>query len=136
VIVPPEELEALLRAHAYLQVDRPPRLWGLHTTGLEPFVRALGESIAAGLVRNGNDLGALTLSIANAHTEDDGAEYVAVTIMGAGRWTDATWRPGGSESLAGPDLSAAADAAGAAWGYVRDLGAGAGSVTVLYPRAH
>lgn len=129
-----DELAALLRAHGYLTVERPPQLWGLITNGLEPFVRALGELIAAGLVRNGSDLGALTLGVANVVDEEQ-AEFVAMSIRGAGTWVDARWQPGAATVLAGRDLTAAIAAAGAVGGYTRDLGDGTGSVTALYPRA-
>jgi hypothetical protein len=46
------------------------------------------------------------------------------------------WDPAGRHdgSLVGHDLETALTTASAAWAYTRDLGAGAGSVTVLYPR--
>jgi hypothetical protein len=129
-----DELAALLRAHGYLTVERPPQLWGLITTGLEPFVRALGESIAAGLLRNANDLGSLTLSVANV-VDEERAEFVAVSVRGTGSWTDAHWQPGSDRILCGRDLTDAITAAGAVSGYTRSLGDGTGSVTMLYPRA-
>lgn len=133
-VIDADELASLLRAHAYLTVERPPRLWGLHCSDLESFVRALGESIAAALYRNGNDLAALTLNVANL-VDEDGSEFVAVTVQGAGRWTDAAWSPRADVVLAGHYLTDAAGTAGAVRGYVRDLGDGTGSVTLVYRRA-
>ena len=134
-VIDAAELESLLRAHGFLTVERPPVLWSLHTTGLESFVRALGESIAAALVRNGNDLAAVTLGVSNI-VDDEGREFVGVTLSGAGAWApEATWRAGSDVILAGADLTAALSAAGAVFGYVRDLGDGTGSVTAWYPRA-
>jgi hypothetical protein len=133
---PPErmnvsELEGLLRAHSFLKVERPPELWEPDAE-LEPFIRLLGEMIAAGLVRNGQELGEITLNVSNVVIE----ESVAVTIRSGGDWSpDATWDPSAFHdgSLVSSDLEAALTAASAAWAYTRDLG-GEGSVTVLYPR--
>jgi hypothetical protein len=46
------ELDGILNAHAFLQVERPPELWAA-TAELESFIRLLAEMIAAALVRNG-----------------------------------------------------------------------------------
>jgi hypothetical protein len=48
------DLEALLRAHPFMKVERPPQLWSPDTED-EPFLRMLGEMIALGLGR-GNEL--------------------------------------------------------------------------------
>ena len=137
------ELQAILNAHPYLRVERPPLLWGLSTEA-EAFVRCLGEMIAAGLARNGVRLAEVTLNVSNVTVEPHAAgpmpagDFVAVTIRGQGDWTpEATWdpRPAGRPPLVNPDLSAAAAKAGAAYGYTRALTDGDGSVTVLFERA-
>jgi hypothetical protein len=132
------ELEALLAAHAFLHVERPPELWQ-PASGLEAFIRLLGELIAAGLVRNGQDLGGLTLNVANVTVPAEAADpipagdFVAVTIRGAGDWSpEASWPRG--DGFVSADLPGAAAAAGAAYGYSRVLADGGGSVTVLVPR--
>ena len=133
------DLEALLRAHGFMRVERPPELGEVDTDD-EPFLRMLGEMIAAGLGR-GNELAELTLNVSNVTVEpddEDGSipqgDYVAVTVRGAGTWEDDLWRTGqgrtrGLLSNIGP----AADAAGAVHAYARDLGGG-GSVTAFLPR--
>lgn len=135
-----DELGNLLRAHAYMQTQRPPVLWDVETTGLEAFVRALGELIAAGLVRNGNDLGALVLAMANVRVEPSASdpmpagEMVAISVSGSGEWTDGRWAPR-SSTFVSFDLPAALEAAGAVYGYSRRLADDAGSITALYRRA-
>jgi hypothetical protein len=135
------ELEGLIRAHSFLKVERPLELWEPDAE-LEPFIRALGEMIAAGLVRNGQELGEITLNVSNVVVEESAAgpmpmgEFVAVTIRSGGDWSpEATWDPAAPRdgSLVSSDLEAALTVASAAWAYTRDLG-GEGSVTVLYPR--
>jgi hypothetical protein len=135
------ELEGLLRAHSFLKVERPPELWEPDAE-LEPFIRLLGEMIAAGLVRNGQELGEITLNVSNVTVEASAAgpmpmgEFVAVTIRSSGDWSpEATWDPAAPHdgSLVSSNLEAALTAASAAWAYARDLG-GEGSVTVLYTR--
>jgi hypothetical protein len=133
------ELAAILNAHSFLRVERPPTMWD-PATELEPFVRLLGEMLSAGLVRNGGVLEELTLNVANVQVELDAGEippgeYVAITIRGRGDWSPETTWPGGGRLLVGRDLSAAASAAGAAYGYTRVLGDGEGSVTVFHARA-
>ena len=131
------ELEALLAAHAFLQVERPPELWA-PASGLEAFIRLLGELIAAGLARNDQDLAALTLNVSNVTVSPEAADpipagnFVAVTIRGAGDWSpEASWPRDGT--FVSPELPEAATGAGAAYGYTRVLAAG-GSVTMLLPR--
>ncbi len=133
------DLEALLRSHAFMKVERPPRLWAPDTED-EPFLRMLGEMIALGLGR-GTDLEDLTLNVSNVTVEpdDDGGsipegDYVAVTVRGAGAWDDDVWRAGqGPTGGLLRDVGPAADAAGAVYAYARDLGS-EGSVTALLPR--
>lgn len=136
------DLEALLRAHAFMKVERPPQLWSPDAED-EPFLRMLGEMIALGLGR-GNELADLTLSVSNVVVEpdDDDEEdewlpegaYVAVTVRGAGSWEDDTWRAGqGPSTGLLANVGPAADTAGAVVAYVRDLGS-EGSVTALLPR--
>ena len=55
------ELDAVLRAHAFLQVERPPAMWEPDAE-LETFLRMLGEMIVIGLNR-GNELADLVLNV-------------------------------------------------------------------------
>ena len=105
------------------------------------FIRFFGELIAASLVRNGGNLGAVTINFSNVVIEPDAAdpmpagEFVAVTARGPGDWGgDVSRRPSGGARppLAGPDLESAAASAGARWAYSRNLGADGGSVTFLF----
>jgi hypothetical protein len=136
------ELEGLLRAHSFLKVERPPELWEPEVE-LEPFIRLLGEMIAAGLVRNGQELGEITLNVSNVVVDESAAgpmpmgEFVAVTIRSAGDWSpETTWDPVGKHegSPVSSDIENALSVASAAWAYTRELG-NEGSVTVLFPRA-
>jgi hypothetical protein len=136
------ELEGLLRAHSFLKVERPPELWEPDVE-LEPFIRLLGEMIAAGLVRNGQELGEITLNVSNVVVDEAAAgpmpmgEFVAVTIKSAGDWSpETTWDSVGEHdgSLVSHDLENALTVASAAWAYTRELG-DEGSVTVLFARA-
>jgi hypothetical protein len=135
------ELDGYLRAHAFMQVERPPELWEPDTED-EPFLRMLGEMIVIGLGR-GNELGDLVLAASNVTAEEDADEesrlepgdYVALTVRGAGDWErDDVWRAG-----EGPtrgllcNVGPAADEAGAVYAYTRNLGR-EGSVTVFLPR--
>lgn len=134
------DLEAHLRSHAFMKVERPPLMWSPDTED-EPFLLMLGEMIALGLGR-GTELADLTLNISNVtvDAEDDEGEaipdgdYVAVTVRGAGVWEDDLWRAGrgATTGLLG-NVGAAADAAGAVYAYTRNLGS-EGSVTALLPR--
>lgn len=134
------ELDGYLRAHAFMQVERPPLLWEADTED-EAFLRMLGEMIVIGLGR-GNELGDLVLSVANVTVEPDDedpsldeGDYVAVTVRGAGHWeADDLWRAGqGPTRGLLVNVGPAADTAGAVFAYTRNLG-GEGSVTVLLPR--
>jgi hypothetical protein len=136
------ELEGLLRAHSFLKVERPPALWEPDVE-LEPFIRLLGEMIAGGLVRNGQELGEITLNVSNVVVDDAAAgpmpmgEFVALTIRSAGDWSpETTWDPVAEQdgSLVSHDLENALNVASASWAYTRELG-NEGSVTVLFPRA-
>jgi hypothetical protein len=133
------ELGPLLRAHGFLQVERPPELWDVDADD-ELLIRMLGEMIAAALVR-GTELGDVVLRANNVTVaEPDGAlpvgDYVALSIEGSGDWMpEVSWRPGNPDApvLVGADLDAAARAAGVRWAYTRAF-ATDGSVTVLLPR--
>lgn len=133
------KLDALLRAHAFMRVERPPELWEIDTDDDTGVILTLGEMIVAGLVR-GTDLADLTLNASNVVIERSAAsdhlpagEYVALTVRGAGAWPDATWWPGVARAPL-EDLWAAAARGGWSYGYMRDLGADGGSVTLLYRR--
>jgi hypothetical protein len=136
------ELDGYLRAHAFMQVERPPELWEVDARE-EPFLRMLGEMIVVGLNR-GNELADLVLAAANVTVEperdDEEArlapgDYVALTVRGAGDWeADDVWWAGEGPTrglLAG--VGPAADEAGAVFAYTRNLG-GEGSVTAFLPR--
>ena len=137
------KLDALLRAHAFLQVERPPGLWEVDEEDA-PLVRVLGEMIAAGLAR-GSELGQLVLNAANVTVEDDPEEpeahpgpgdYVALTIRGCGDWRpEIRWWPERPTCplLVNDDLDLAARAAGVRFGYTRAF-PGEGSVTVFFGR--
>ena len=136
------DLEAHLRSHAFMKVERPPLMWSPDTED-EPFLLMLGEMIALGLGR-GTELADLTLNVSNVtvdpDAEDDEGEaipdgdYVAVTVRGAGVWEDDLWRAsqGATPGLLG-NVGPAAEAAGAVYAYTRNLGS-EGSVTALLPR--
>jgi hypothetical protein len=136
------ELDGYLRAHAFMQVERPPELWEVQTQD-EPFLRMLGEMIVVGLGR-GNELADLVLNASNvtvAAEDDPDAEewlppgdYVAVTVRGAGDWSEDVWRSGeGPTRGLLENVGPAADEAGAVYAYARNLGA-EGSVTALLRR--
>jgi hypothetical protein len=137
------QLDALLRAHAFLRVERPPPLWEVDGEDVA-VIRLLGEMIVVGLAR-GNELPELVLNVANvtveAADEPERApapgDYVALTISGRGDWKpEASWSPqaGGSARLLNEDLDLAARGANVHFAYTRDL-RGEGSLTVLLPRA-
>ena len=133
------DLEALLRAHAFMRVERPPRMWSPDVED-EPFLLMLGEMIALGLGR-GNELAELTLNVSNVVVEPDEeggsipeGDFVAITVRGTGDWDDHTWRAGqGPTTGMLCNVGPSADTAGAVYAYTRDLGS-EGSVTVLLPR--
>jgi hypothetical protein len=134
------EFDGLLNAHAYLRVERPPRVWSPDAE-LEMFTPMLGELISAGLVRNGGALAELTLNVSNVSVERDQAgplpegAFVSVTISGSGSWApETTWTPGMPTTGTFGSAKQAADLAGAVYLYSRVLGDDGGSVTVLLPR--
>lgn len=137
-------LDALLRAHGFMRVERPPQLWEADTDD-ERFIPLLGEMIAASLAR-GAKLEALTLGAANVTVsppergEDPAApaagDYVAVTVRGRVAWdAEAVWEPG--RPWAQPwleDLTARLVPAGARYAYIRKLPE-EGSITVFLARS-
>jgi hypothetical protein len=138
----PVDLAALLRAHPYIAIERPPVLWPPDADDV-PFVRVFGELIAASLVRNGGDLAAVTINVSNVVIEPEAGgrmpvgEFVAVTARGRGEWGPEIARapdPSRQPPLVTSDLEAAATAAGVVWAYTRRLGDRQGSVTLLFKR--
>ena len=135
------DLEGLLKAHAFLRVERPPELWA-PAAELESFVRLLGEMISAGLVRNGGVLAEITLNVAKVTVEPSdespvpAGDFVAISIVADGDWRpETTWPDASAASpFVNTDLDAAARRAGARYGYTRALG-DRGSVTVFFDRA-
>jgi hypothetical protein len=134
------DLDALLNAHAFMRVERPPSLWEVDV-GDEPFIRMLGEMIVVGLLHH-DVLAELTLNASNVTVGDDGldgvgpGDYVAISIKGPGEWEqDARWTPASTEPFWSPDLDAAVRAASASFAYRRRLGDDEGSITVFIPRS-
>ena len=135
------DLDALLNAHAFMRVERPPLLWEADV-GDDPFIRMLGEMIVVGLLHH-DVLAELTLNASNVESGDDGptgvapGDYVAITITGPGDWEpDLSWTPTSTEPFWSPDLDAAVRAASATFAYRRRLGPDQGSITVFIPRWH
>jgi hypothetical protein len=133
------DLDALLNAHAFLRVERPPLLWEVDVLD-EPFIRMLGEMIVMGLLHH-DVLAELTLNASNVTVEFDPPEgvaagdYVAITVLGPGDWErDQAWTPASADLLWGRDLDAAARAASVSFAYLRRLGDDEGSITVWIPR--
>src|SRR5262245_42326541 len=137
-------LDALLRAHGFMRIERPPELWEADTEDVR-LLPLLGDMIAAGLAA-GASLGDLTLNVSNIVVEpfDDNAcshlpavgEYVAITVSGPADFgPDAVWSPS-SASASGifMRLRERLAAAGACYAYVRRLTA-QGSFTVFFRRA-
>ena len=134
------DLEALLNAHAFMRVERPPSLWEVDVDD-EPFIRMLGEMIVVGLLHH-DVLAELTLNVSNVTVGDDGpdgvgsGDYVAISITGPGGWEqDASWTPASTEPFWSPDLDAAVRGASASFAYRRRLGVDEGSITVFIPRS-
>jgi len=137
------QLEPILRAHAYMNVERPPELWEADTEDWR-FLPLLGEIIAAALA-GGARLEDLTLNASNVVVEppeDDGdpmvpppAEYVAITVLGpTDLGPDGTWHPA---APARPGLlfrlRDRLEAAGARFAYVRKIPPH-GSCTLFFSR--
>ena len=134
------DLDALLTAHAFMRVERPPELWQVEVDD-EPFIRMLGELIVVGLLHH-DVLAELTLNASNVTIGDDGpngvapGDYVAVTIHGPGVWEgDMTWTPASTEPLWSADLDAAVRASSVSFGYLRSSGREEGSIVVFIPRS-
>jgi len=133
-------LDALLRAHAYMNVERPPEIWQADTEDTR-FVPLLGEMIAAGL-STGASLAELTLNVSNVVVEEApdeeasppvAGEYVAVTVSGRRDFgPDATW-PGRGVSGLLRRLEDRLKIAGVRYAYIRSLAPG-GSITVFLSR--
>jgi len=136
-------LEPILRAHAYMKVERPPELWEADTQDSR-FLALLGEMIAAAL-GGGTPLGELTLSASNivVSPPEDGedmevpepAEYVAITVRGpTDLGPDERWHPSAPQR---PGLlfrlHHRLEAAGARFAYIRRIPP-EGSFTVFFSR--
>jgi hypothetical protein len=135
-------MRAVVRAHAFMRTECPPEPWSPDADE-QSFFRLLGELIAAGLARNGNTLGELTLNVSNVVVDEAAAgpcpagEFVALTISGDGDWRpERTW-PDASQPAAfvSGDLEGALRAVGAAWAYTRVLTGNRGSVTAFLRRS-
>ena len=101
--------DALLRAHGFMKVERPPEIWAAATEDVA-FIPLLGEMIAAALaggLARGLALADLTLNVSNvvverSPDEQDAdppwvapGEYVAITVSGAtDLGPDSVWRAG------------------------------------------
>jgi hypothetical protein len=122
-----------------MHVERPPTLWEPDALD-EPFIRMLGEMIAAGLAL-GNELDDLVLNASNVVVEPGNephavphGEYVAITIVGPGNWeSDASWTPNSEPAGLLKSVAYTFEPANAAYAYVRALG-DSGSITVWVPR--
>jgi hypothetical protein len=136
-------LDPILRAHAYMKVERPPELWEADTEDSR-FLPLLGEMIAAAL-SGGAALGELTLNASNIVVEpsEDGeepeipppAEYVGITVRGpTDLGPDDTWHPS-APHRAGLlfRLHHRLAAAGARFAYIRRIPP-EGSFTVFFSR--
>ena len=129
-------LDALLRAHGFMRVERPPELWEADTDD-QSFIPLLGEMIVASLVR-GARLEDLTLNASNVTVPDDAespgdppaGDYVAITVSGEVAWAaDASWHPARPWALGSlEDLTARLAPAGARFAYIRRA-PGRGSLT-------
>jgi len=137
------KFEALLRAHGFMNTERPPELWEADTE-LERFVPLLGEMIAAGL-SGGSILENLTLSVSNIVVENDSdadpvhepvpGEYVGVTVSGVTNFgPDARWQPGAVVSGRLMELDERLKVAGVRFAYIRRI-ENKGSFTVFLNRS-
>ncbi|HEX6580074.1 MAG TPA: hypothetical protein VF195_04310 [Actinomycetota bacterium] len=134
------DLDALLTAHAFMRVERPPELWQVDVDD-ESFIRMLGEMIVVGLLHH-DVLAELTLNASNVTVGEEGpdgvvpGDYVAVTIHGPGVWErDMAWTPASAEPLWSTDLDVAVRAASVSFGYLRSSSQEEGSITVFIPRS-
>ena len=134
------DLDALLNAHAFMRVERPPQLWEVDVDD-EPFIRMLGEMIVVGLLHH-DVLAELTLNASNVTVGDDGpdgvaaGDYLAISIRAPGDWeADTTWTPASKEPFWSADLDTAVRAASVSFAYRRRLGADEGSITAFIPRS-
>jgi len=134
------DLDALLTAHAFMRVERPPELWEVDVDD-EPFIRMLGEMIVVGLLHH-DVLAELTLNASNVTVGDEGpdgvapGDFVAITVRGPGAWErDQAWLPSSSEPLWSADLDDAVRAASVSYAYLRRPGPDEGSITVFIPRS-
>lgn len=137
-------LDALLRAHGFMRVERPPQLWEADTDD-ERFIPLLGEMIAASLSRGGK-LEELTLNASNVtvappdHGDESAGppagDYVAVTVRGRVAWdAEAVWEPGRPWKQPWlDDLTGRLAPAGVRYAYIRKLLDG-GSITVFLARS-
>ena len=135
-------LDALLRAHGFMKIERPPELWEADSDDAR-FLPLLGEMIAGSLSR-GAQLEELTLNASNVVVESGGdheerpplpGEYVAVTVSGNVDWeADAVWYPASPqpEGKLG-EINARLLDAGARYAYIRRL-TPKGSITVFLSR--
>lgn len=139
------KLDSFLRAHAFLEVERPQQLWEIALAPEQDkrFVQLLGEMISLG-TQHGCALDELALNVSNVVVRDTYAtgppmgEFVALTLSGAGPWgAEASLRLPLDSTAQPPDQLApvleAASAVGAPFLYLRDLGE-LGAVTVYLPR--
>jgi hypothetical protein len=138
----PINVESLLRAHSYMRTHAPDEAWDLDADD-ESFFGLLGEMIVMGMLR-GNELGALTLGVANVTVAgEDGpvpaGNHVAITVSGPGDWTpERTWSREAGASPAPfvtPDLEAAALRSDAVCGYTRQTSTDEGSITIFFTAA-
>ena len=138
------QLDALLRSHGFMRVERPPQLWEADAR-ITTLVPLLGEMIAARLALGGR-LEDLTLNASNVVVGEDDfgddrnaspapGEYVALTVLGEGApeddgiWTPARAAPAGALSRFADRLAAA----GVRFAYTRSFD-GKGTITVFLAR--
>ena len=138
------KFDALLRAHGFMKIERPPEMWEADTEDVR-FIPLLGEMIAAG-IGGGSPLEELTLNVSSVVVQPDPCaeagqgrrppqgEYVAVTVRGkTDLGPDDSWLPGDvGRDLLGRLRQRLADA-GACYAYVRRIPP-EGSITVFLRR--
>ena len=134
------DLDALLNAHAFMRVERPPSLWEVDVDD-EPFIRMLGEMIVVGLLHH-DVLAELTLNVSNVTVGDDGpdgvasGDYVAISITGPGGWeADTSWTPRPRSPSGAPTSTPPSGARRRRSRTVGALGVDEGSITVFIPRS-